>query len=104
MNKKVKKLLTQKQKERLCYLHWNSGTMAENDFYLGLLSKNNDLNKVYDEIVKEAIEELNFNYDDYLKGDIDFWLGDYDYDEFLLLLMQKLDEKLEVGLYDYNYD
>lgn len=102
MNDRVKKLLTQKQKERLCYLHWNLGTMAEDDFYLELLSKNKELNKIYDETVKEAIEELNFNYDDYLKGDIDFWLDDYDYDEFLLLLMQKLDEKLEVGLYDYN--
>lgn len=98
--KDYKNILTPEEKENICALHWNEGTLFEDEYYQSLMDTNEELKQVYEQCLKETCEELNYSYDDYLKGDIDFWLDDYDYDEFLLLLMQKLNDKLGVGLYD----
>lgn len=98
--KNYKKLLTQEQKEELCYLHWEQGTLFEDDMYQHLISnsKNEHLKEIYYKCLKEACEEQEIDYDEYCKGNIEFW--DEDYDELLLLHMQKLNEVLGVGLYD----
>ena len=91
-------ILNQEEKERLDYLHWNEGTLFENEYYQELMLTNGELEQCYLKTLKETCDELGYDYDKYLKGDEEYWYEDYD--EFLLLHMQKLNDLLEVGLYE----
>lgn len=88
--------LSQEEKDTLIYYHWKEGTLWEDDYYHLLFDKYDWLENVYNKSVQDTINELGYGGENYEYQ--------YDeYDEWLLFLMQTLDEKLNVGLYEGEY-
>lgn len=94
----MKELLTQEQKDELCRLHWNEGTLWEDAYYQDLCQENKELRNIYKKCFQEALKECNVTYEQYLEDTMDIY-AEY-HDEMLLLLMQKLNDELQVGLYE----
>ena len=91
-------ILTQEQKDELCRLHWSEGTLWEDEYYQVLCQENEELGNIYEKCFQEVLEEFDLTYEQYLEDIMDF-STEYP-DEMLLLLMQKLDDELQVGLYE----
>lgn len=85
--------LTQEDKDKLCFYHWEEGTLWEDEYYHELFDKYEWLENVYNECVNETIKTLGY-------GGTCYEFECEEYDEWLLFLMQELDERLEVGLYE----
>lgn len=99
-------ILTQEQKDELCRLHWNEGSLEEHMYYRELMEHNKDLKAIYEESWKEVVKKYNPTIpQSYEETMSDFVILEYnEYDEFELNLMATLDEKLNVGLYEDEED
>lgn len=91
----LKDILSQEEKERVKQLHWDEGTLFEEEYYYTLAMNNPQLKEVLD----EAYEEIDKEFGGVYTKDVPLE-EDFIYCEADLARMQLLDTWLEIGLYD----
>ena len=83
--------LTQEDKETIYNYHWNIDVIEEDLYYKSLFKKYDWLEEVYNKCVNEAIVELGY-------GGTCYKFEEEELVKWLMFLMWRLNEKLNVGL------